>query len=117
MYVSCGVSLSIYLYIIFTYITRTCIYIYIFCVYMSTYKYKEIHMCQIYIIYILGKMDVEKGRGAYGGWGSGGRDGGRGSWVVPEGRVEWLGVVVCGEWDVCGGWRSVKWSVCEWMVK
>ena len=31
--------------------------------------------------------------------------------MVPEGRVEWLGVVVCGEWDVCGGWRSVKWSV------
>ena len=31
--------------------------------------------------------------------------------VPEEWRVEWLGVVGCGEWDVCGGWRSVKWSV------
>ena len=31
--------------------------------------------------------------------------------VPEEWGVEWLGVVGCGEWDVCGGWRSVKWSV------
>ena len=37
--------------------------------------------------------------------------------VPEEWRVEWLGVVGCGEWDVCGGWRSVKWSVCVRMGK
>ena len=89
MYVSCGVSPYISIYYIYIYDTH--VHIYIFCVYMSTYKYKEIHMCQIYIIYILGKMDVEKGEVHMG-------DG-----EVEEGMVgEGVGWCLKGEWN---GWE------------
>ena len=48
-------------------------------------------MCQIYIIYILGKMDVEKGRRAYG------------DREVEEGMVgEGVGWCLKGEWN---GWE------------
>ena len=62
---------------------------------MSTYKYKEIHKYNIYIyenIYIYwGKMDVEKGRRAYG------------DREVEEGMVgEGVGWCLKGEWN---GWE------------